>query len=41
MSISSNTNDFWLFLFLQQRHQPHRGPDPEVSIHDVAFHLKS
>ena len=22
MSISSNTNNFWLFLFLQQRHQP-------------------
>ena len=39
MSISPNTNDFWLLLFLQQCHQPQRGSDPEVSIHDVAFHI--
>ena len=40
MSIGSNANNFWLFLFLQQRHQPQRGSDSEVSIQDVPSHLK-
>ena len=37
MSISSNTNKFWLFCFY--RSAISLKDDPVVSIHDVAFHL--
>ena len=37
MSISSNTNKFWWFCFYSGA--INHKDDPEVSIHDVAFHL--
>ena len=37
MSISSYTNKFWFFCFYSSAISPK--DDPEVLIHDVAFHL--